>query len=184
MGMIVALTVLMVLALTVRVLARDGLTGALREGVGWALVRLVSVVMPVGVLVIDIDGMRDLNEVRGLAAGDRLLARSGAAIRRALGGRGIVARRTGRDEFVAVVWPGAGERMRLVARAVLRARGISAVVGCAESEERGFTAFEDALFMARVLKECNVWHLRNVRSWLVAEAVPVHRDAVNPLEGA
>lgn len=184
MGMVMALSALVILALTVRVLVRDRLTGALREGAGWALVRLVSAVMPVAVLVIDIDGMRDTNEARGFAAGDRLLARSGAAIRRALGGRGIVARLAERDEFVVVSWAGSGQRMRRVVRAVLRARGIAVVVGCAETEERGYTAFKEALFAARVIGDLDLRKLRNARSWLVAEDWGGRGGAVNPLETA
>jgi diguanylate cyclase (GGDEF)-like protein len=88
---------------------------------------------PVGVLVVDIDGLTAVNRADGHAAGDDLLVRAATALLRSSRGTDVVARLSG-DRF-AILAPGAteGQLSALGARLRLRlaATGVPASVGWA-----------------------------------------------------
>lgn len=84
----------------------DGLTGIYnRRGLDRFLEveekRCLRYGHPASVIVIDLDGLKELNDSRGHAAGDDLIRRAAATLRGAARERDIVAR-TGGDEFVIV----------------------------------------------------------------------------------
>lgn len=93
------------------------------------------------VVAIDLDGLKRLNDSRGHAAGDEVLARLGGILRRELRG-GDVAVRTGGDEFVVLLpSTGADEAARVAERVRSAVRdadwsafggGVSVSVGWAE----------------------------------------------------
>lgn len=69
-----------------------------------------------GVLLLDIDNFKPINEVLGHEAGDELLRQLGARLRQLSSGWGQAARSSG-DEFVVVIQGGAGEGGEAQARA-------------------------------------------------------------------
>ena len=79
----------------------------------------------------DLDGFKLYNDAFGHPAGDALLARLGAALERAVDGKGR-AYRFGGDEFCILVRAGDGDAAELVARAAasLTERGEAFAVGC------------------------------------------------------
>ncbi|WP_340293840.1 GGDEF domain-containing protein, partial [Aquipuribacter hungaricus] len=86
-----------------------------------------------GVLFLDLDGLKQVNDSRGHAAGDALLALAAATLRAAVGVDGLVARLAG-DEF-AVLLPGCGPddlpaRVAGLSRALSEA-GVAASTGSA-----------------------------------------------------
>jgi diguanylate cyclase (GGDEF)-like protein len=75
---------------------------------------------PVGVVFLDLDGFREINEEHGQQVGDRVLAEVARRVRTAVRISDGVGR-IGGDEFLLVL-PGCGaERTRFTARRVLRA---------------------------------------------------------------
>jgi diguanylate cyclase (GGDEF)-like protein len=95
-----------------RVSAIDPLTGCLNrrgfeEQAGELLRAAVARDRPVGVIALDLDGFKQVNDSGGHAAGDRVLREVGAGLTRA-GGRGAVIGRLGGDEF-ALLLDGADE---------------------------------------------------------------------------
>jgi len=82
---------------------RDPLTGLLnRAGFDFHLARLaVEAPETAGVLIIDLDDFKPVNDTFGHAAGDEVLQQVARRVERALRDRDIVAR-TGGDEFVVV----------------------------------------------------------------------------------
>ena len=115
----------------------DELTG-LHNRRGWvSALRRCSTVRsgdgPVAVLTLDLDDLKAVNDAQGHAAGDALLARCAAVVRRTSRVDDLVAR-TGGDEFAvlaraAAVSP-AGDLERRV-RAALAAAGVAASLGMA-----------------------------------------------------
>jgi diguanylate cyclase (GGDEF)-like protein len=92
-------------------LVTDGLTGLLnRAGFAAAAERVFAVAdrggMPVSLALIDLDEFKQVNDLRGHAAGDELLVELGSAWRQELRGSEVLAR-LGGDEF-ALVLAGAG----------------------------------------------------------------------------
>ncbi|MBK6725879.1 MAG: sensor domain-containing diguanylate cyclase [Xanthomonadales bacterium] len=87
-----------------------------------------------GVLVIDLDGLKPVNDTQGHAAGDALLRRAGAVLTASVPTTAHLSR-IGGDEF-AVLLPGHGlaavERLAGVLGGALAASGIDASLGCAE----------------------------------------------------
>jgi diguanylate cyclase (GGDEF)-like protein len=63
---------------------------------------------PVSVLMVDLNGLKDVNDTQGHAAGDALLRRVGEVLRKAVG-EDVTAARIGGDEF-AVLLPGVDAR--------------------------------------------------------------------------
>ncbi|WP_328469749.1 GGDEF domain-containing protein [Actinoplanes sp. NBC_00393] len=95
----------------------DGLTGLPnRANLAGYAERLTG--RPLGVLLLDLNGFKQVNDTYGHAAGDRLLHEVGARLTTALGSEGM-AGRIGGDEFL-VLLPDAGTAV--VARAVVRIR--------------------------------------------------------------
>lgn len=70
--------------------------------------RLVRSRGPVGVIICDIDGLKDTNDARGHAAGDQILKRMAVVLRGAFRGEDIIAR-LGGDEF-GILLPGTTDR--------------------------------------------------------------------------
>lgn len=70
---------------------------------------------PISVMVLDVDGLKDVNDQHGHAEGDRLLKRLAAVLRSAFREEDVVAR-VGGDEF-AVLLPNLDAEGRLAARA-------------------------------------------------------------------
>jgi len=69
---------------------------------------------PVSLLLLDLNGLKGLNDELGHAAGDAMLRRAGEVLRKAVDAPGVAAR-VGGDEFV-VLLPGADEHGAAVAR--------------------------------------------------------------------
>jgi diguanylate cyclase (GGDEF)-like protein len=87
--------------------AVDELTGlstyrVLRDRLEQELARSHRTQEPCGVLFLDLDGFKDLNDVAGHAAGNRLLASVGRELRRVIRATDVAARYGG-DEFVMVL---------------------------------------------------------------------------------
>jgi diguanylate cyclase (GGDEF)-like protein len=111
---------------------RDGLTGLANRILLEQRVRELAADSSIGVLVIDLDGFKQVNDQYGHQAGDRLLITVAGRLAELLG-PGEVAARLGGDEF-AVLLPDA-DAGRLAARAAGLAGRIAAVV--AEPIEAG-----------------------------------------------
>jgi diguanylate cyclase (GGDEF)-like protein len=86
---------------------------------------------PVTLLYLDVDGLKQVNDEQGHAAGDRLIADTGAVLREVFRSADVVAR-LGGDEF-AIMLAGAGHTETEILQERLRSRlgeaGISASVG-------------------------------------------------------
>ncbi len=108
-----------------RLLSIDELTGLLSrrrfDAEGSALVQAtLASGKAVSVLMMDLDGVKKINDAHGHAFGAHVIAESGALIGRTLGARGI-ATRWGGDEYAAIL-PGIGyDDARAVAEEVLAA---------------------------------------------------------------
>jgi diguanylate cyclase (GGDEF)-like protein len=91
----------------------------------------------VAVIALDLDDFKSINDSRGHLAGDQTLMLTAAAIR-SCSRQSDVAGRVGGDEF-ALILPGAGEEIELVARRLLstiaRKAGVGASLGIALSEQ-------------------------------------------------
>jgi diguanylate cyclase (GGDEF)-like protein len=120
---------------------RDSLTDLLNhrafyERLGQELARTARESSQVGVIAIDLDEFKAVNDSQGHLAGDKVLALTAAAIR-SCSRQSDVAGRLGGDEF-ALILPGAGPEIELVARRILttisRRAGVSASIGIAFSE--------------------------------------------------
>lgn len=116
---------------------RDDLTG-LRNRRGWvAGLRVVSAARtgehPVTALVVDLDGLKHVNDTRGHAAGDVLLVRCAGVLRSTCRDADLTAR-TGGDEFAVLAHgavPPSGDLERRL-RAALAAAGVVASLGSAQ----------------------------------------------------
>ncbi len=89
--------------------ARDTLTGVANRGEGQrrltdALTRIDATRSSHTVIVLDVDGLKDINDHWGHPSGDSALQQVAAALVSAVGEEGWVAR-WGGDEFVIVGWP-------------------------------------------------------------------------------
>ena len=58
---------------------------------------------PLSLLLIDLDGFKEINDTRGHAAGDAILVAIGERLRGACAGRGMLAGRLGGDEFALIL---------------------------------------------------------------------------------
>jgi len=103
----------------------DALTGLpnrlhFRNRVARAIARAESVGGSVGVLMLDLDNFRDINDSFGRASGDGLLRAQAALLCASIGDSGVVAR-TGGDEFAILVEQVAGGAgLTVLARRLLR----------------------------------------------------------------
>ncbi len=92
---------------------------------------------PLGVLVIDLDGFKHVNDTRGHAAGDEVLRQVGASLARRLRGPDLAAR-LGGDEFVVLApeTPASGlARLAEVVRGVVEELPVGVSVGWSERTE-------------------------------------------------
>lgn len=96
-------------------------------------------VFPVSLVVADLDGLKEVNDGTGHAAGDLLLQRAAAVLRAAFRAEDVVAR-LGGDEF-SVILPGVGVDELQVAIARTRhsadAAGVGLSIGCASAYNGG-----------------------------------------------
>jgi diguanylate cyclase (GGDEF)-like protein len=117
---------------------RDALTGLYTRG-AWdrlldeAQATFQQLVDPTALVVVDLDGLKELNDREGHAAGDALLARAGAALSSAVRADDPVAR-LGGDEFAVLLRQTTADRLpdrvdRL--RRALEAADVAASVGAA-----------------------------------------------------
>ena len=115
---------------------RDALTG-LANRRAWDAVLAAEEVRcqryghPASVVVVDLDGLKQVNDSEGHAAGDRLLRRAAEVLRRAARHADVVAR-LGGDEFGLLAVETGAEGGRVTAqrvRAALTAGGVGASVG-------------------------------------------------------
>ncbi|MEJ5889942.1 EAL domain-containing protein [Pseudokineococcus marinus] len=94
---------------------------------------------PAGVLVVDLDGLKAVNDGEGHDAGDALLRRTAEVVREHVRGGDLLAR-LGGDEFgvllVEAPWPVVEERARVL-REALAAHGVEASVGAGAHEGDG-----------------------------------------------
>lgn len=132
----------------------DALTGLLNRR-GWdrivadAQERLTGFGDSVGVAVIDLDGLKAINDSEGHAAGDALIKRAADALLRACSAAGHVARYGG-DEFVVLangVVPARAEEEFEVFSKALAAAGVRASLGFAAAEP-GRMGLDEALSVA------------------------------------
>jgi diguanylate cyclase (GGDEF)-like protein len=120
---------------------RDSLTDLLNhrafyDRLGQELARGQREGKRVGVIALDLDDFKSINDSQGHLAGDKTLALTAAAIR-SCSRQTDVAGRLGGDEF-ALILPGAGEEIELVARRLLttiaRRAGVGASLGITLAE--------------------------------------------------
>jgi diguanylate cyclase (GGDEF)-like protein len=120
---------------------RDALTGLLNrrawdDALAAETARMARHRHPALVLVIDVDGLKEVNDVQGHLAGDLLLRRTASALRGALREEDLVAR-IGGDEFAALAVEADEESKRALLgrlRAALLEADVDASVGAAAAE--------------------------------------------------
>lgn len=102
--------------------ATDPLTGlGNRRALTETVERLLAADRGVGLLLLDLDGFKDVNDTLGHAAGDDVLLQVAGVLRGTLGERGTVTR-LGGDEFAVVLpdpAPGTPDELELVAKRLL-----------------------------------------------------------------
>lgn len=103
---------------------------------------------PGGVLVMDLDGLKEINDAQGHAAGDRLIERAAEALRGAVRASDVVAR-LGGDEFAVLAVEARPRQVRRLARRLgehLVEAGAQASIGWASRDPRATfqTAIEEA----------------------------------------
>ncbi|GHH35036.1 hypothetical protein GCM10017774_20010 [Lentzea cavernae] len=162
---------------------RDELTGLASRAHFLHLVREAMAVDPVvGLLVVDLDRFKDVNDADGHEVGDRYLKAAAARMRSALPAR-AVAGRLGGDEF-AVLAPGFGVRDTVrLAKSVLRslndtAEPFAASVGAAVSQAGVDAAdlLRDADTAMYVAKRDGGNQVRQFRQEMGEEALARQRD--------
>lgn len=106
-------------------LAADPLTGCWPRAAGLARLAETLATQPVGVLFVDADGFKAVNDTWGHAAGDAVLAAVGAALRAAVRRRTDWVVRLGGDEFLCVLpgvpeaeWPALAAALQAACRTV------------------------------------------------------------------
>ncbi len=133
---------------------RDALTGALNRR-GWdrliadAQQRLESFGDPVAVAVVDLDGLKKVNDTAGHAAGDALIRRAAEALQSVSSESSHVARYGG-DEFMILangVVPSKADQYFEVFSAALSQSGVRASIGYAAAEP-GLCSVEEAISSA------------------------------------
>lgn len=89
--------------------------------------------LPAGVVAIDLDHLKIVNDQQGHAAGDRLIAAAGQALRDATRDGDIIAR-LGGDEFAILLPDTPADRLPEIAerlRTSMETAGVTASIGCA-----------------------------------------------------
>lgn len=103
---------------------------------------------PGGVVVVDLDGLKKVNDEQGHSAGDDLIASAGRALEAAVRTEDVVAR-LGGDEFAVLAVQADADKLQVVVkriRGALEQAGLAASIGsCNREHEGGFVhAFERA----------------------------------------
>ena len=137
----------------VRAAESDSLTGLANRSVAFDRLEVDVKDGPTGVLYVDLDGFKGINDSRGHGVGDDVLVSVAGALRAAVGDRAFVAR-IGGDEFLAIV-AGAStvvelteladvvvERLSLPIETSSGTVELSATVGIARTPEHGTTPDE------------------------------------------
>ncbi|MGC8465720.1 MAG: GGDEF domain-containing protein [Acidimicrobiales bacterium] len=149
----------------------DSLTGLpnrtlLLERLNQALLLGVRKNMTVGVLMIDLDGFKTVNDTQGHVVGDQLLERLGATWSRSLRANDFIGRYGG-DEFVVVCPRCPKEEAERVVTRLLRttSKEISASWGCAEwdgveSLEKLIDRCDRGLYSTKMNRQANLMHPR------------------------
>ncbi|MGG5807887.1 sensor domain-containing diguanylate cyclase [Falsiroseomonas sp. CW058] len=155
----------------------DALTGlpnrpAFREALSRAIARHRRDQQPFSLLYMDLDGFKRVNDVRGHAEGDRVLAGVAEVLRASLRQEDVPAR-IGGDEFAAVLVggdgreiPGAAERVRRAVRERMDAHGwpVSASIGAVlfrsppDDEEEAIAAADELMYGAKAAGRDRVAH--------------------------
>ncbi len=124
---------------------RDDLTGlpnraALLQAVKRRLSRIEAAARPFGVMIVDIDDFKDVNDKFGHSAGDDVLIATAQALKGAVRDEDLVAR-LGGDEFVVVLDSGAPDIMRAAGeRLIAEVADITTAGGSAISASAGAVA--------------------------------------------
>jgi diguanylate cyclase (GGDEF)-like protein len=114
---------------------------------------------PAAVVVVDLDGLKQLNDTEGHAAGDRLIRHAAATIRRTVRSHDVVAR-LGGDEFGVLASVTAGEAVALTARLQrsFDAAGVAASIGSSRVSARdgvpaAWAAADAAMYVAKAARK-------------------------------
>jgi diguanylate cyclase (GGDEF)-like protein/PAS domain S-box-containing protein len=160
----------------VRAAESDPLTGLANRSVAFARLEVEVKDGPTGVLYVDLDGFKGINDSRGLGVGDDVLVAVAGELRVALGERAF-ATRIGGDEFLAIVAGApsvvaltelADEVVERLSHPIETSSGtieLSATVGIARTPDHGTTPDEVVEAADRALYRAK---RAGGRSWAVA----------------
>jgi diguanylate cyclase (GGDEF)-like protein len=131
----------------------DALTGVLnRRAFDERMNGLRGAAIPVGIAIIDIDGLKDVNDSHGHLAGDGMIQSVADAVRRSVRSQDSVFR-IGGDEFAVVVAGVRAGEMQQVANRVVDAVGGRASIGAADNldgdVDEAFRQADTAMYAAK-----------------------------------
>jgi diguanylate cyclase (GGDEF)-like protein len=131
----------------------DALTGVLnRRAFDDRMAALRGAAVPVGIAIVDIDGLKELNDSHGHLAGDGMIQGVADAIRRSVRSQDAVFR-IGGDEFAVLVAGVRAGEIQQVANRVVDAVGARASVGAADhldgDVDEAFRQADTAMYAAK-----------------------------------